>query len=221
MPMKLSSAILCVLSVAVLTPLLNAQTHRSTYSFNTGNESQRKYNFALISRDGSMTCWGSWNTDGFKDLGRKEDALYVKKGEEMYLITDAGVLSQAQKAIEPLRALGKQQGELGREQGKLGAEQGKLGAKQGEYGRQMGMASRELTSSRREGSGKYEQTMKELSKQMQALGKQQQALGEKQKALGARQSELGRRQSDAAKEAEGKITKLIDDAFARGLAKKV
>jgi bla regulator protein blaR1 len=215
MLVKLWSAILCALAVALIVPSVSAQTSRSTRSGGFQSDEQRKYSFAIIGRAGSITCWGKWDSDSLTAIKGKEDLLYVRKGDAMYVITDAGIVRQAKSAVEPLQELGKQQSELGREQGKLGAQQGKLGAKQGEYGRQMGQASRERAT------GRYEQKMKDLSNQMRALGKQQGALGEKQKSLGARQSELGRRQSEAAKIAEEKITRLIDDAFARGLAKKV
>jgi hypothetical protein len=209
------------MALAVLSPVLSAQGGNGTHVSVTNGDTKRKYSFAVVGKDGSMSCWGSWETDGFKDLKGKEDSIYVKQGHEMYRITDAGILIQAKKAIEPLTALGKQQGLLGREQGKLGTEQGKLGARQGEYGRQMGRLTRDLHSTNRDrDSSKFELKMKDLSAQMQALGKQQALLGERQKALGARQSELGKRQSEAAKDAEAKIVRLIDDAFARGLAKR-
>jgi beta-lactamase regulating signal transducer with metallopeptidase domain len=52
------------------------------------------------------------------------------------------------------------------------------------------------------------------------LGRQQAALGERQAALGRKQAALGREQTEAARQAIGQIQKLLDQAMAKGLAKR-
>ena len=210
---KLFSALVVLVVAAVIAPGLQAQTTTRTSTSYSIHTPSRKYDFALVTGQNNVCCWGNWDSSVFKDLmaRSKEETIYVKKDGDMFAITDRGVIAAAKKAIEPMERLGKQQGELGRQQGELGKEQGKLGRQQGEYGRQMGQLARD-----QEGKGR----MEELSRKMQDLGKQQAALGEKQSKLGERQSELGKQQSQACKEAEEKLTKLIDDAFARGLARK-
>jgi bla regulator protein BlaR1 len=210
--MKLFPAILAAVSIGVFVPVIGAQTSRTSHSSYSYNTAARKYNFALVTTDGTVASWGNWDT--FKELKdrAKQDTLYVKKGEDLYAITDRATVDAAKRALEPMQRLGKQQGELGRQQGELGREQGKLGKKQGEYGREMGKAARDHEAS---------EQLKELSKQMAALGKDQAELGKKQSALGSKQAELGKQQAEAGKEADAAITKLIDDAFAHGLAKKV
>lgn len=217
--------LLCALASAVIfAPSIDAQKSQSSRTSFSIQTPSRKYSYAIVSRDGNISSWGSFDSSFFNELKRKnEDAIFVRKDGNLYVITDSSLVSQARSATQPMEELGHQQGALGREQGKLGAEQGKLGAKQGEYGRQLGELGRSLASEERGGKsgGDVTEKMKQVGEQMKALGRQQSALGEKQKALGARQSELGHKQGEAAREADAKITKLIDDAFARGLAKKV
>lgn len=216
--------LLCALASAVIfAPSIDAQKSQSSRTSFSIHTPSRKYSYAIVSHDGNISSWGNFDSSFFNELrGKKEDAIYVRKDGDLYVIADRGLFSQARSATQPMEELGRQQGELGREQGKLGADQGKLGAKQGEYGRQLGELGRTLASEERGGkSGDVTEKMKQVGEQMKALGRQQSALGEKQKALGARQSELGHKQGEAAREADAKITKLIDDAFARGLAKKV
>ncbi len=52
------------------------------------------------------------------------------------------------------------------------------------------------------------------------LGRQQAALGEQQAALGRKQATLGHQQTQAARQAAEQIQKLLDQALAKGLAKK-
>ncbi len=52
------------------------------------------------------------------------------------------------------------------------------------------------------------------------LGRQQAALGEQQATLGRQQAALGRQQTKAARQAAEQIQRLLDNALAKGLAKK-
>jgi hypothetical protein len=211
---KLVSALLAVTLTVAAAPLLLAQGPQRTSTSYSIHSPAQKYNFAFVDGKGSITCWGNWDSSVFKDLNAKtkDETIYVKKDDGLYQITDKATIAAAKRAIEPMQKLGKQQGDLGRQQGELGRQQGDLGRKQGEYGRQMGQLARNEHSAG---------DMEALSRKMKDLGQQQSALGEKQKSLGEKQGELGQQQAAAAKEADAKISKLLDDAFARGLAKKV
>jgi bla regulator protein blaR1 len=223
--MKVFYTLACVAAALAVGGITLAQSTRSTSTtlVNTGKE--RKYSFALVSRDGNISCWGNWDTDKFRDLRdrSKEDTLYVKKGDEMYAITDAQTVNKSKTALKPMQELGREQGKLGELQGDLGREQGRFGEQQAALGKEISKLSRQLAETARSGEPQKEivEQINNLSERMKDLGKQQKALGERQKELGKRQSELGKKQCDAAVAAEEKITKLIDDAFARGLAKKI
>jgi hypothetical protein len=218
LPMLLAAA-----TIAAIAPIGRAaQTSHTSFSTHTPSH---KYDFSLVTMDGNVSSWGSWDSSDFTRLRErtKEDTLYVRKNGQWYAITDRGVVGQTKAAMEPMQKLGKQQGELGRQQGELGKQQAKLGRAQGELGRKMAEAGRELGRRVRGGgpSKDIDSQMKDLSAQMSSLGKDQSALGAKQSALGAKQGELGRQQSDAARQAEAKVDGYIDDAFARGFAHKI
>jgi hypothetical protein len=219
--MKLIYTAACVIAATAIGAVVFAQssTTRSTsYSIHTP---AHKYDFALVSPDGSIHCWGTWDTGKFKELRdrSKEDVLYVRKDGSMYQINDKNTISQTKTALAPVMELGKQQGDLGKQQGALGAKQGELGAKQGEFGRQMGEVARQMAG--KGSTAEFERKMKELRDKMMELGEKQKALGEEQGKLGQKQGELGKKQGKACEEAEGKINVLIDNAFAKGLAKKI
>lgn len=222
--MKLVHLLIALAAASSFAPSLVAQTSTRSHSGYSTRTSARKYDFCLVSKDGNISSWGNFNSTDFDSVRKtlKQDTLFVMKDGVRYAITDRSTVSQAKAAIEPMEKLGKQQGELGRQQGQLGSEQGKLGSKQGEYGRQIGEIARKMSEDARGGganSGAHKQ-MEAVSREMRKLAEEQKALGEKQKALGAKQAELGRQQSQAAREAEAKITKLIDEAFAQGLVHK-
>ncbi len=207
---------------------------RSHSSWNWDDQ-DRKYEYGLVYANGNTHSWGSWNTIELRKLGGLEgDRLIVKKKDgTLYAITDRTTFEAAKKAIEPISELGRQQGKLGQKQGELGREQGKLGQKQGEIGREMGQLSRELGEIMRDAwkeekkaeaekrRAEYDRKMGELQKRMQDLSKGQQALGAKQGELGKQQGELGKRMGVEVKKADETITKLIDQAFEKGLAKVV
>lgn len=227
MPMKLLSMLLAATATAVLAPVLLAQTSQKSHFSSSSSHSQtRKYNFSLVTKDNNnVNMWG--DMDGFSsDTLRekaKEDTLFVKKDGDLYAITDKSTIAQTKAAFEPMEKLGKQMGELGRQQGEVGREYGKVGAKQGEIGRKMGEVGREMGEAAREGKSMapFREKMKQLQEEMKAAGSEIRAgLAEKQKAFGAKMGEFGRQMGAASKEADEKITKLIDDAFARGLAHK-
>lgn len=68
----------------------------------------------------------------------REAMLYVRKGEDAYVIRDTATLRRADSIFEPQRALGKKQSELGARQAELGRRQALLGLQQGELGREQG-----------------------------------------------------------------------------------
>ncbi|HVT10918.1 MAG TPA: hypothetical protein VHE55_01520 [Fimbriimonadaceae bacterium] len=221
--MKLFPSLLALAAASIMSPFFPDQAGADAQSSLPTVSHARKYDFFLVTKDGNMSSWGNFDAADSKQLREsKEDALYVKRDGVRYVITDPSTISQAKTAIEPMQKLGRRQGELGREQGKLGSEQGKLGERQGEYGRKIGELARKM--SEEAGNGKqtdsFDKEVKAISEEMKKLGESQKALGERQKALGEKQGALGRQQAAAAHEAETVITKLIDEAFAKGLAHK-
>ncbi len=203
--------------------------------------------------EGDSHTWMSGSSD---DMARVhslqsspgEPLLWMRRGDEEYVIRDAGMLAEARKILKPQRALGKQQGALGGRQGELGSKQGELGARQGHLGAEQGKlgaqvaalaaqqaaltagdlggqdGAEERTAQRRELKERMHELsdrMDELGSQQKELGARQKELGERQKELGAQQKELGHRQREEAHKAEKAMGELLDRAIAQGLAQPV
>ena len=184
-----------------------------------GQREHSKYSFALQRANGSSMVVGNW--DSSKLPKATSDQILVLKGGQMYRITDKLMLKQAAEIFAPMTKLGDEQSALGDRQSKLGDQQGRLGDKQSGLGDEMSKISEGLGESADDARKRAEAKMAKLSKEMEALGKQQEALSHRQESLGREQEALGRKQEAAAKVAEAKVTKLIDSAFARGLAKAI
>lgn len=225
MPMKFYSVLLVVALGAFLNTMIHAQTQTTKQHWSSNGHSG-KYSFSLVTENGKgMNSWGDMNGADLQKLREhtKEDTLFVKKDGQIYSITDRDSISQTKAAMEPMEKLGKEMGALGKEQGAIGKEQGALGKKQGELGRQMGELGRQMGEANRKGESTKEISAKmdALGEQMKALGKEMSAMGEKHRPLGAKMGELGKQMGEASREANAKIEKIIDSAFARGLAHKV
>jgi len=180
-----------------------------------------KYSYAFVTKDGKdvMENW-----DGGQDQSKMHapgpDRIYVKKDGKLFVITDAASIAKFKKAMEPVlkiaakqTALGEQQSKIGEAQSKIGEKQSKLGEEMGKIGEQMGQQPSQ------DEMGKLQARMNALQKQMDQLNDQMSEPSKKQDELGRKQDALGKQQDKASAEAEIKIDSIIDDAFARGLAK--
>jgi bla regulator protein blaR1 len=218
------SALVVIAFTAVATSLAGAQSVTS-YGQN------QKYSYALTGKEGHSFVNNGDGKDFWSARQKgKADTLYVRKSGKTYTITDKATIAQMRKAIEPMVKIGKKQGEIGAQQSKIGEQQSKIGEKQGELGRQMGevgsqmgeLATRQYSDEDRE--AKQEQLQKKmevLQNQMDKLNGLMDKPSRQQEELGKKQGELGKQQEKASVEAQGKIEKIIDEAFAKGLAKPV
>jgi bla regulator protein BlaR1 len=202
--------------------------------------------FALFDGDAAIVNGSDVDLDAAKRLQRDgKSMMWFRRGDKAYLIDDPAYVQRAKAAYAPVDALAKQQGELGGKQGALGGKQGALGAQQGALGAKQGqlagqramLASRQAMlaaqSSQHERSAEtqanrtkleaseqeLDRQQEKLSQQQSALGRQQAELGKQQEALGAQQEALGKRQEQATSQASQQISKLLDEAIAKGVAK--
>lgn len=125
--------------------------------------------------------------------------IWFRRGGAAYVVTDPGLVARAQGFYKPLEELGGKQGELGKRQGKLGDEMGRLGAQMGTAGARHGEDS--------------EARMDELGAQMDKLGKQMDAMGEQMDQMGKQMDALSAK-------ADRELHALLDEALAKGLAKR-
>lgn len=202
-------------------------------ALSVAQDSHRKYSYALVTKDGNSIVQ-NWSLSTHGDMLNKRgpDRIYVKKDGKTFVITDAGTIAQMKKAVDPMIKIGNKQSAIGEQQSKIGEEQSRIGEKQGKLGEQMGMLGEQMgklseQAARQDSDDEIQAKLDEIQKKMDVLQKQMNELGrqmdkpsKRQNELGRKQEELGRQQEKASAEAEKKIVKIIDGAFAKGLAKE-
>ncbi|WP_431635301.1 M56 family metallopeptidase [Dyella sp. KULCS107] len=183
--------------------------------------------FALFDGD-SITMNGNSRDIVMARGLRKHDEplLWFRRGDQAYVIRDAALLARAKALYAPVTALGREQGRLGGRQGELGGRQGGLGAQQGELGRQQAELASEqaelaASNNREPRMAALRSRLQALQAKQEALGEQQATLGRQQAALGEQQAALGKRQAEASEQASRGMSKLLDEAIAKGLAQPV
>lgn len=183
--------------------------------------------FALFDGD-SITMNGNSRDIVMARGLRKHDEplLWFRRGNQAYVIRDAALLARAKALYAPVTALGREQGKLGGRQGELGGRQGGLGAQQGELGRQQAELASEqaelaANTDRQPRMAALQSRLQALQTQQEALAHQQAELGQQQAALGEQQAALGKRQAEASAQASQGMSKLLDEALAKGLAQPV
>lgn len=183
--------------------------------------------FALFDHDTITMVGSNRDVESAEQLRKNgEPLLWVRRGDKAYVIRDPALLARARTIYAPVIALGREQGRLGGKQGALGARQGSLGAEQGDLGSQQAELAQErvaLIGQRdvAQRSAALQAREKALQAQQAELGKRQQELGLQQSALGKQQAALGKRQQAVSKQARSEMSRLIDTAFAKGLAQPV
>jgi hypothetical protein len=186
-----------------------------SYSASTTDE-RDGFGWAVVDgNDNScMSDWDLW-TDAWSEM-RRERAFWFRLNGRIYRTTDAAALAEAERAVAPVRELGRQQGELGAEQGRLGEKQGVLGGKLGAIGGRLASlavragADREIAELRAE----IERLQADVQRQMAPLA-------EKQRGLGARQRELGARQREASAVARRTLRALAERLVREGRVQKM
>ncbi|MEN5117678.1 M56 family metallopeptidase [Luteimonas sp. TWI662] len=170
----------------------------------------------------------SGSTDDFEDARRQTgggDALWLRRGNDRYLIRDPATLRRFDTLFEPVTRLGREQSELGTQQGRLGGEQGRLGAEQGVLGQRQARLATAATQRALAGDGDVpasdQRDLDEIAARQRDLAERQRALGQQQAELGRRQGALGERQAEASRQIEAALPRLLDDALAAGKAQRL
>ncbi|MFK2905938.1 peptidase M56 [Dyella ginsengisoli] len=183
--------------------------------------------FALFDGDSITMNGNSRDIAMARGLRKHDEALlWFRRGKQAYVIRDAALLARARALYAPVTALGREQGKLGGRQGELGGRQGGLGAQQGELGRQQAELASEqaelaASADRQPRMAALQSRLQALQAKQEALGRQQAELGQQQAALGEQQAALGKRQAEASAQASQGMSKLLDEAIAKGLAQPV
>jgi bla regulator protein blaR1 len=168
--------------------------------------------------------------------------IWFRRDAKSYIIQDAGTVTEAALFFQAEQNLGRQQAALGKQQAALGKEQAALGRQMRAVRvqvpedlvsqleaveasiKKLGPTSNQQELGRLQGElGRLQGEIGRLQayggRQEGAVGKQMGTLGRQQGELGREQGRLGREQARLARQANREMRRLIDSAFARGLAK--
>ena len=164
------------------------------------------------------------------------DPATIERARAIYAPVSA-LATQQGKLGEQQGALGEQQGKVGELQGRIAAEQGQFAARQAELaGRMATLAARRAELATRTATVQSAKAIEAEARKLDAeraeldkrqpdvegrqavLGDRQSALNRQQEALNAQQQALGQRQQEASAQAEKQMTRLLEDAVAKGLA---
>ncbi len=197
-----------------------------------------------------VDAWVLWREGGDHRSGRGEredwreaeraarrargEAFWFRRGDDRYLVTDAGALRAVAELFAPQQELGRRQRELGKRQRELGRLQGELGRRQGRLGRiqaELGRQQATLAAARagrdadpRGGAGEaaeIRRRQQEAGELQSELGAQQAELGRRQRDLGGQQSELGREQRRVSQEVAVSLDRITRELIASGRAERV
>jgi len=137
--------------------------------------------------------------------------LWVRDGDERYVVTDEKVLDKIEDLEIPQRKLGAKQAKLGAKQAELGRKQARLGMEQARAAMQR---LRHAADGDEDDDRDGETRLRELSDEQRELGEMQGRLGREQGSLGREQGRLGRK-------LEQQIRELYQEAKKSGAARRV
>ncbi|WP_337243722.1 M56 family metallopeptidase [Luteimonas sp. gir] len=218
-----TSEALAAAAPAIASSLASATTVGTRQVQISGRTSQ-----AYVRSRGGADFAMSGSTEDFEEAKRQTgsgDALWLRRGNDRYLIRDPATLRRFDTLFEPVARLGREQGELGTQQGRLGGEQGRLGAEQGVLGQRQARLATAAAQRALAGDGDVpaseQRDLDEIAARQRELGDRQRALGRQQAELGRQQGALGERQAEASRQVEAALPRLLDDALAAGKAQRL
>lgn len=201
--------------------------------------------FALLDGD-SVTIRGTRaDVAAVKHLHRSgQPMLWYRTGDQAYLVRDKATIEQAREIYAPVFRLARQQGQLAGQQGRIAGQQAGLAARKAAFAqRQAALAQRQARLAQQQArwaSGTRANTREQaLAAQKRAMHEARARLSRDRAArerktaarrqawktqhdkLAGQQKALAQRQQEASRKAVQAMHQLIEQAAARGLAKRV
>lgn len=191
-----------------------ARVTPSGYFYSTTDDAPSGFSWALVQPGdrgiSSMSEGGDWKRlKRLHSSVRVATAWFRLDGRE-WTSTDAALIAELRRAIAPVEALGRRQGELGGRQGELGGEQGRLGAKLGELGGRLGALA--VRSASRRDDAAVDRERDAIEREMESLQRQMEPLARRQEVLGRQQSVLGAEQQRVSARAKREVRALFERA---------
>ena len=201
--------------------------------------------FAIVEPD-SITLQGN-ESDLAKarSLQRgQESLLWIRRGNDAYLVRDRTLLQRALDTYAPMRDMARQQGQMAGRQGELSGRQSGLAARESALSVRRAELDRErvaITSERqklhlaRQGGDAEEaraaasldgslesirQQMADVDRQQADISRERADFDRSQADLARQQAEIARQEHEIARQVDGQMDRLIDEALAGGLAQR-
>jgi len=213
-------------SVALSTVALPAAGSAGSYSYGYDDKGDR-LSWALTS-DGSTSMSSLDEKDSFDKLKSEygDDFLYIRDGEDRYVIRDRGLVDRARDATRPMKEAGREIREVARMRVEKAMGNSHEERDRARLARRIGRLSGRIARLSRDGEDTedLEREQAELQRRLDDLEKEGRDRGRARPAdsdLEARSQKASRRVSQAARHMNQEIRGILRDAKARHLAEPV
>jgi beta-lactamase regulating signal transducer with metallopeptidase domain len=193
-----------------------------------------QYGFALLDKDSVIINGSDLDVSTARSMrGQQEPLLLFRRGSNSYVIRDETYLTRAKAAYAAVTELSKEQGRLSGEQGRVSGQESGIGARQGALGERLArIATREAEIAMRQAQrpssdggdaerASFESQRAEIDRERAGLEREQQDLEKQQQALEKQQEALAHREEQATEQATQQMSRLLDEALAKGIAQPV
>lgn len=174
----------------------------------------------------------------------QESLLWIRRGNDAYLVRDRALLQRALDTYAPMRDMARQQGQMAGRQGELSGRQSGLAARESALSVRRVELDRERVTLMNErqklhlapqggdteearAAASLDSSLRSVQQQMADVDSQQAEIGRERADFDRRQADLSRQQADMAKQeheiarqVDGQMDRLIDEALAGGLAQR-
>jgi beta-lactamase regulating signal transducer with metallopeptidase domain len=206
----------------------------SAHHIDIDTHTDAQYGFALLDKDSVIINGSDLDVTTARSMrGQSEPLLMFRRGNKSYVIRDETYLTRAKAAYAAVTELSKEQGRLSGEQGRVSGQESGIGARQGALGERLArMATREAEIAARQAQrpssdggdaerASFESQRAEIDRERAGLEREQQDLERQQEALAKQQEALAHREEQATEQATQQMSRLLDEALAKGVAQPV
>lgn len=214
---------LAILSLAAIpSAVLAGNASASSYSYGYDDEADR-LSWALVSGNDKSTS----DMDEMDSLDKLkseygDEFLYVRQGQDRYVIRDRGLLERAHRATEAVGDAGRAIGESAMMRVKLALGDSREGRERARLARRIARISRDIARRERDGEDTedLEKQQEELQQQIDEMGNETHDSAESRQDE-ARSRDASRRMREATRHLREEMRDILHDAKARHLATRV
>ena len=193
-----------------------------SYGFDTDRD---RFGWAIMSGGNSTTSdvEDQEALDKLKEEYGGDDFLFLREGDDRYVIRDRGLIERAQRAVKPVNEAGRELGEAVSEQVHLALGTSKDARERARLGRSIGRLSREIARAARRGDDTedLERGRDKLQRQlddMEESSRDQRVTVREKTKTKTRSEEASRHLKQAAHHLQDTMHDILHDAKARHLA---